>query len=122
MKSYRIFAAVILCAGVATLAAAPVRAQINGDSSAAPVIVKQRPVKAEWLRAEVIHADQTTMIVREAGNEMKIHTFTYADKAKDKMSNILEQGGYQSGDHVKIRWIPGTSEALDIKGKPSPAI
>jgi hypothetical protein len=38
------------------------------------------------------------------------------------MSNILEQGGYQSGDHVKIRWIPGTSEALDIKGKPSPAI
>ena len=122
MKSYRIFAAVILCAGVATLAAAPVRAQINGDSSAAPVIVKQRPAKAEWLRAEVIHADQNTIIVRETGDEMKIHTFTYADKAKDKMSNILEQGGYQSGDHVKIRWIPGTSEALDIKGKPSPVI
>lgn len=122
MKNCRIFAAAILCAGMATLAAAPVRAQINGDSSASPVIVKQRPAKAEWLRAEVIHADQNTIIVREADDEMKIHTFTYADKAKDKMSNILEQGGYQSGDHVKIRWIPGTSEALDIKGKPSPAI
>jgi hypothetical protein len=122
MKNCRIFAAAILCAGMAILVAAPVRAQINGDSSAAPVIVKQRPAKAEWLRAEVIHADQNTIIVREADDEMKIHTFTYADKAKDKMSNILEQGGYQSGDHVKIRWIPGTSEALDIKGKPSPAI
>jgi hypothetical protein len=122
MKNSRIFAAVILCAGVAMLTGAPVRAQINGDSSAAPVIVKQRPERPQWLKAEVIHADQNTIIVREAGNEMQIHTFTYAEKAKNKMSNILEQGGYQSGDHVRIRWIPGTSEALDIKGRPSPAI
>ncbi len=122
MKNSKFFAAAILCASGAMLAAAPVRAQINGDSSAAPVIVSQKPARAEWLRAEVIHADQNTIIVREAGNEMKIHTFTYAEKAKYKMSNVLEQGGYQSGDHVKIRWVPGTSEALDIKGRPSPAI
>jgi hypothetical protein len=122
MKNSKFLAAAILCAGAAMLAAAPVRAQINGDSSAAPIIVSQKPAKAEWLRAEVIHADQNTIIVREADNEMKIHTFTYAEKAKNKMSNVLEQGGYQSGDHVKIRWIPGTSEALDIKGRPSPAI
>ena len=27
------------------------------------------------------------------------------------------QGGYQTGDLVKIRWMPGRTEALDIKGK-----
>jgi hypothetical protein len=122
MKNSRIFAAVLLCTGATLLAAAPARAQITGDSSAAPIVVKQSPMKPQWLRAEVIHADQNSIIVREAGNAMTIHTFTYAEKAKNKMANILEQGGYQSGDHVKIRWIPGTSEALDIKGRPSPAI
>ena len=122
MKNYKIFAAAILCAGAAMLSPAPVHAQITGDSSAAPLVVKQTPVKARWLKAEVIHADQNTIIVREADNEMKIHTFTYAEKARDKMSKVLDAGGYQTGDHVKIRWIPGTAEALDIKGRPSPAI
>ncbi|MFZ3332228.1 MAG: hypothetical protein WA197_16455 [Candidatus Acidiferrales bacterium] len=122
MKNYKIFAAVILCAGAAALAPAPVRAQITGDSSQPAVIVKQSAAKAEWLRAEVIHADQQSIIVREAGNGMKIHTFTYSEKAKNKISRVLDAGGYQTGDHVKIRWIPGTAEALDIKGRPSPAI
>jgi hypothetical protein len=122
MKNYKILAAAMLCAAVAMVAPTPVRAQITGDSSAAPVVVKQSPVKAQWLRGEVIHADQNSIIVRETDNEMKIHTFTYAEKARDKMSRILDAGGYQTGDHVKIRWIPGTAEALDIKGRPSPAI
>jgi hypothetical protein len=122
MKNYKIFAAAILCAGAASLAPSPVRAQITGDSSDPAVIVKQSAAKAEWLRAEVIHADQQAIIVREAGDEMKIHTFTYSQKAKDKISRVLNAGGYQTGDHVRIRWIPGTAEALDIKGKPSPAI
>jgi hypothetical protein len=122
MKNYKILAAVMLCTGVAALAPLPVRAQITGDASAAPVVVKQSPVKARWLKAEVIHADRNTIMVRETDNGMKIHTFTYADKARDKMSRILDAGGYQTGDHVRIRWIPGTAEALDIKGRPSPAI
>ena len=122
MKNYKIFAAVIVCAGVSALAPAPVRAQITGDSSAPAVVVKQTPVKARWLKAEVIHADQQTIIVREADDEMKIHTFTYSEKAKNKISRVLDAGGYQTGDHVKIRWIPGSAEALDIKGRPSPAI
>ena len=40
----------------------------------------------------MIHADQHTIMVREADNEMKIHTFTYADKAKDKISKVLDAG------------------------------
>jgi hypothetical protein len=53
---------------------------------------------------------------------MNIHTFTYADKAQRKMSKILDAGGYQTGDSIKVLWMAGSSEALDIKGKPSKAI
>jgi hypothetical protein len=38
------------------------------------------------------------------------------------MSRILDQGGYQTGDPIKVLWMTGGSEALDIKGKPSKAI
>ncbi len=38
---------------------------------------------------------------------MAIHTFTFADRAKDKIEQVQDEGGYQSGDHVKILWIPG---------------
>jgi hypothetical protein len=122
MKNFKFLAVAISCAGAALLCAATSRAQITGDSSAAAIVVKQKPMKAQWLKAEVIHADQNTIMVREADNQMKIHTFTYADKARDKISKVLDQGGYQTGDIVKIRSMPGGTEALDIKGKPSKAI
>ena len=58
-------------------------------------------------------------LVIRRDNSMLIHTFTYSEKAQDKMNYIVENGGYQVGDQVSIRWIPGGSEALDIKGRPS---
>ena len=93
-------------------------AQTTADT-AAPIIVQEKPSKAVWLKAEVVHADLHTIIVRERDNAMMIHTFTYSEKAQDKMNFIVENGGYQVGDQVSIRWIPGGSEALDIKGRPS---
>ena len=93
-------------------------AQSTADTTA-PIIVQEKPSKAVWLKAEVVHADLHTIIVRERDNAMMIHTFTYSEKAQDKMNFIVENGGYQVGDQVSIRWIPGGSEALDIKGRPS---
>jgi hypothetical protein len=93
-------------------------AQTTADT-AAPIIVQEKPSKAVWLKADVVHADLHTIIVRERDNAMMIHTFTYSEKAQDKMNFIVENGGYQVGDQVSIRWIPGGSEALDIKGRPS---
>jgi len=93
-------------------------AQTTADTTA-PIIVQEKPSKAVWLKAEVVHADLHTIIVRERDNAMMIHTFTYSEKAQDKMNFIVENGGYQVGDQVSIRWIPGGSEALDIKGRPS---
>ncbi|MGB8802496.1 MAG: hypothetical protein WCC97_17595 [Candidatus Acidiferrales bacterium] len=118
-----LFCAVALLAGAAPSALAqvvtePERTPISTDSGT-PVVVKQKPAKAVWLKAEVIHADRNILIVREVGNEMAIHTFTFSDSAKGKMEEVEDAGGYQSGDLVKVLWIPGSGEALRIKGRPS---
>jgi hypothetical protein len=121
MKKFKFFAAVMLCAGALIPAATPVRAQINTEPGTS-VVVKQKPAKAVWLKAEVIHADRHTLMVRETDNEMAIHTFKFSAKVQEKMDHALDNGGYQSGDRVKIQWLPGTDEAIDIKGKPSKAL
>jgi len=118
MKRFSIFA--IACAiGVLALAAAPARAQID---TSAPIVVKQTPPRAVWMRAQVIHADSNSIVVSELGNERMIHTFTYTPEVHDKMQAIIDQGGYQNGDKVKIRFMPGETVALAIRGKPSPPL
>ena len=112
--------------------AAPARAQDPITAAAAVPIVaeavstivsqpKPKP-KGEWLKAEIIHADSNSILVREQANGMMIHSFTFAAPLKDKMGAIATRGGYQYGDKVKIRYMPGETEALDIKGKPSKPI
>jgi hypothetical protein len=128
MKNFKFIFGALLCAAALLAAAAPsARAQVVAEPARtpistdtnAPVVVKQKPAKAVWLRAEVIHADRRTLIVREAGNGMEVHTFTFSARAKDKMEQVQDAGGYQRGDHVRVLWIPGSSEALNIKGRPS---
>jgi hypothetical protein len=130
MKNYKFILASLFCAAaVLAVAAPPARAQsiepartpISTDVNT-PVVVKQKPAKAVWLRAEVIHSDRRTLIVREEDNPMEIHTFTFSARAKDKIEQVQDAGGYQNGDHVKVLWIPGSSEALNIKGRPSKPI
>ena len=66
-----LFCAVALLAGAAPSARAqvvtePERTPISTDTDT-PVVVKQKPAKAVWLKAEVIHADRHILIVREVG-------------------------------------------------------
>ena len=95
---------------------------------AAPIVTKifnavlpqGTPKNSSWLKAEVVHADSQSIIVREKKNEMAIHTFNFTSpEMKDKMQTILDRGGFQYGDKVSILFMPGQTVALRIHGKPS---
>jgi|HubBroStandDraft_6_1064221.scaffolds.fasta_scaffold472634_2 hypothetical protein len=131
MKKFRIFAPLIAPAALLAIFATPAHAQdpVTIATVAAPIVsevistVSAKPKKqGEWLKAEVIHADSNSILIREQDNGMMIHSFTYAEPLKDKMTAILDKGGYQYGDKVKIRVKPGETQALEIKGKPSKPI
>ena len=123
MKSYSIAAALVALAGALAILQAPASAQ----QVSAPVLVKpanpstqkQTKTKGEWLKAEVIHADATSIVVREQADERMIHTFTIPAEMKDKMQAIVDRGGYQYGDRVKILHQHGQTVALKISGRPS---
>jgi len=127
MMKYRIFAILIAPAAALAISASPARAQAAAAvAAAAPIIseiissisAKPKP-QGNWLKAEVIHADSNTVIVREQANGMMIHTFNFAPELKDKMQAILDHGGFQYGDKVSILFQPGQTVALKIHGKPS---
>lgn len=101
------------------LTGGPAHAQM---SSSAPIVVKQEPAKDRWLKAEVIHADGVAIMVRDQKNSMDVTTFTYAPEIRDKMQQLLDRGGYQYGDKVKIRYQTGQTVALEVRGKPSKPI
>src|ERR1700722_15889901 len=96
MKNSKIFAVLIACGAAVAISAAPARAQVvEAASVAAPIVVnainkasaKKNP-GSNWLKAEVVHADSKSIIVREQGNETMIHTFTYSPKIQDRMQNL----------------------------------
>ena len=108
-----------------SLATVPSQAQV---SASAPIAVKKTSSKSvistqdTWLKGEVIHADANSIIVREQGDGMMIHTFTYTADLRPQMQKILDQGGYQYGDKVRILYQSGQTVALKVRGKPSKPI
>ena len=116
MKNSRIFAALFFAAAFAFIAVPSARAQLD---TSAPIVVKETHPNPVWLKAEVIRADGNRIVVREQADAMHVHTFTYSAKAVDEMQQVLDSGGYQTGDKVKILYQPGDTIALDIRGRPS---
>ncbi|MGC2421518.1 MAG: hypothetical protein WA405_07700 [Candidatus Acidiferrales bacterium] len=113
MTRRRIFAAwAALAAGLAIMAA-PLPAKEPQQNTLA------KPGAKVWLKAEVIHADAHSIVVREEIDMRMIHTFTYAPAVQAQMLKIINQGGYQYGDKVKILHQQGQIVALAIIGKPS---
>lgn len=119
MTKSKIFAAFLTAAAAIAFAAPAARAQVD---TSAPIVVKESKPKPVWMKAEVIRADANQMIVREVSRPMFVHTFTYSQKAQGKMLQILNNGGYQTGDKVKILYQPGDTVALLFRGKPSKPI
>ncbi|HXA79385.1 MAG TPA: hypothetical protein VNV41_19795 [Candidatus Acidoferrales bacterium] len=133
MKNYKVFASALALATMLALSASAARAQAAEAAAAtvvAPIVTKifnvvtphSKPAGSNWLKAEVIHADAQTIIVREQKNGMAIHTFNFSPEMKDKMQAILDNGGFQYGDKVGILFMPGQTVALRIHGKPSKSL
>jgi hypothetical protein len=81
------------------------------------------PEGSEWLKAEVIHADAVTLIVRERANGMAIHTFNFSSDLQPKMQAMLDKGSFQYGDKVSILFMQGQQTvALRIHGKASKSL
>jgi hypothetical protein len=92
---------------------------LSPQAQAQVVMQRQISVKPVWLKAEVVRFDRNSIVVRDASNELKILTFTYAASAQGQVQKALDNGGYQRDDKVRIRYVPGQSIALAIHGKPS---
>jgi len=117
MKNSKIAAGIAAALAFAVLCTgAPAVAQL---ATSTPVVVKQTSPKTVWLKATVVHADGHSIVVREQGNDLALHTFTYSDNLQNAMQQISQAGGYQFGDKVKILYKQGQTVALRIKGKPS---
>ena len=127
MKNYKIAAEIAAVLALAVVFLAP--PAVAQDATSTPIIaittnssplpVRQIPPKMIWLKAVVVHADAHSMTVRERGNELALHTFTYSEDMQDGMRQISEAGGYQYGDKVKILYKQGQTVAQRIKGRPS---
>ncbi len=135
MKNYKILGSSLVVAGALAFSGSPAQAQVAAAAAAAaaanvvaPVVVKvvdavtrkkEIPEGSNWLKAEVVHADSHTIIVREQKNGMAIHTFNFAPELQDKMQAMLDRGGFQYGDKISILYMPGQTVALRIHGRPS---
>jgi hypothetical protein len=144
MKNYKMIAASFALAGALAFLPSAARAQDPVTASAAasaaaaavakvasPVITKvydvvtrQKPTPegSEWLKAEVIHADAVTLIVRERDNGMAVHTFNFSADLQPKMQAMLDKGGFQYGDRVSILFMPQQTVALRVHGRPSKSL
>jgi len=121
MKKFNILAAIAVAAAF-SLAAVPAHSQITSTLVTRSPKATNSVAKGSWLKGEVVRADANSIIVREQDNGMMIHTFTYTPEVQAQMQKLLDQGGYQYGDKVKILYQQGQTVALKVRGKPSKAL
>jgi hypothetical protein len=93
----------------------PVPAQVSSQ----PIVVKQTKGKTVWVKGIVVNATAAEITIRDPKNSLIIHTYTLSPAVREAMQKLIETGGYQFGDTVKVRCVQGQTVALAIKGKPS---
>jgi hypothetical protein len=82
------------------------------------------PNKPVVFRGEVLHQLPNSITVRnlDRDHEREIRTFSFSDGLKPQMQKLLDAGGFQYGDKIEILYLPGSTVALRIAGKPSKPI
>jgi hypothetical protein len=107
------------CGVFCGIGAPPARSQESANTSK-PIPVKTVKTKPAQFEGTVMHANIAQITVRGKENELAVRTFRLSPQAAEKMQQIINQGGFQYGDRVKVEYDPATGTALKIKkGKSS---
>ena len=93
-------------------------------SEVAPIIVsavkpKPKPTGLSKFEGTVLHANSVQITLKAMGNDLSIQTFPLSEAASAKMQVIIDKGGYQYGDKVKLEYDPQSMRVVKFKGKPS---
>jgi hypothetical protein len=93
-------------------------------SEVAPIIIsavkpKPKPTGLAKFEGTVLHANSVQITVKARGNDLAIQTFPLSEAASLKMQVIIDKGGYQYGDKVKLEYDPQSLRVVKFKGKPS---
>jgi hypothetical protein len=123
----------IACAGALLLGSLGVSPAMAQDpivtapiiaSEVAPMVVaavkpKPKPTGLSKFEGTVLHANSVQITVKAMGNDLSIQTFPLSEAASAKMQVIIDRGGYQYGDKVKLEYDPQSLRVVKFKGKPS---
>lgn len=93
-------------------------------NEAAPIIIaavkpKPKPTGLSKFQGTVLNANSVQITVKSLGNDLSIQTFPLSEAASAKMQVIIDRGGYQYGDKVKLEYDPQSLKVVKFKGKPS---
>ena len=96
-------------------------------SEVAPIIVsavkpKPKPNGLSKFEGTVMNANIAQITLRAMGNDLSIQTFPLSEAASAKMQQIIDKGGYQYGDKVKLEYDPQSLRVVKFKGKPSKSL
>jgi len=95
--------------------------------TAAPIIVsavkpKPKPTGLAKFEGTVMLANAAQITVKANGNDLAIQTFPLSEAASAKMQQIIDKGGYQYGDKVRLEYDPQSLRVVKFKGKPSKSL
>jgi hypothetical protein len=96
-------------------------------SEAVPIIVsavkpKPKPTGLSKFEGTVMQANSVQITLKAMGNDLSIQTFPLSQAASLKMQQIIDKGGYQYGDKVKLEYDPQSMKVVKFRGKPSKSL
>ncbi len=92
--------------------------------TAAPIIVNAVKPKPKFtglakFEGTVMNVNRAQITVRALGNDQSIQSFPLSEAATEKMQQIIDRGGYQYGDRIRLEYDPQSLKVVKFKGKPS---
>jgi hypothetical protein len=112
--------ALLLVAGLAVASRAAVDARPAAQQTPVSTVQIRHPKPVNF-NGTVINQTSTFLTVQSSDpNHLnEVRTFTFTKDLQPRMQKILDHGGYQHGDKVVVKCLPGSRIALSIHGKPS---